>query len=134
MSAHKVQVIKDGPLEISGPFVYVDEDATEFEVKTETSLLCRCGHSKKPPFCDGSHSTALFEATTKFSTDYTITGRSIDDNGDKLVVRLMRGGPLYVSGDLIVLGSCGASWSGNRAKLCRCGLSSSKPFCDGSHK
>jgi len=44
-------------------------------------------------------------------------------------------GPLYVSGDLDIDGAeqdmPSVKW---RAALCRCGASSAKPFCDGSHK
>lgn len=37
----------------------VDEDQQEFETPRVVSL-CRCGHSKGKPFCDGSHSAAGF--------------------------------------------------------------------------
>jgi uncharacterized Fe-S cluster protein YjdI/CDGSH-type Zn-finger protein len=43
-------------------------------------------------------------------------------------------GPLLVRGDLRL--DCGPSGvlTETRAALCRCGLSSNKPFCDGSHE
>jgi uncharacterized Fe-S cluster protein YjdI len=44
-------------------------------------------------------------------------------------------GPLLVSGGVRVLDARGAVlYEGDRAALCRCGGSSKKPFCDGTHK
>ena len=52
------------------------------------------------------------------------------------VLRLRRNGPLVVEGDDVTV----VDWNGNPytpAKrpfaLCRCGGSSTKPFCDGTH-
>lgn len=49
MTEVKVLSIENGP-----NLVLVDGKA-----KVE---LCRCGHSKDKPFCDGSHRTAAFRA------------------------------------------------------------------------
>ena len=45
------------------------------------------------------------------------------------------GGPLKVEGDFQLLDSEGKTLEhkGEAAYLCRCGQSSNKPFCDGSH-
>jgi uncharacterized Fe-S cluster protein YjdI len=44
-------------------------------------------------------------------------------------------GPLLVSGGVRVLDGKGAVlYEGDKAALCRCGGSSNKPFCDGTHK
>jgi len=44
-------------------------------------------------------------------------------------------GPLLVSGGVRVLASDGSLlYEGEKAALCRCGGSSNKPFCDGTHK
>jgi CDGSH-type Zn-finger protein len=45
-------------------------------------------------------------------------------------------GPILVRGDFEIVGSAGTSVDRGRRTiaLCRCGLSSVKPFCDGSHK
>jgi uncharacterized Fe-S cluster protein YjdI len=44
-------------------------------------------------------------------------------------------GPLLVSGGVRILDAEGAVlYEGERAALCRCGGSSNKPFCDGTHK
>jgi uncharacterized Fe-S cluster protein YjdI len=45
------------------------------------------------------------------------------------------GGPLLVRGGVRILGADGnVLYEGDRAALCRCGGSSNKPFCDGTHK
>ncbi len=43
-------------------------------------------------------------------------------------------GPLWVRGGIPVIGADGQPYEvRNRVTLCRCGASSNKPFCDGSH-
>jgi CDGSH-type Zn-finger protein len=43
-------------------------------------------------------------------------------------------GPLWVRGGIPVVGADGVTYEvRNRQALCRCGASSNKPFCDGSH-
>jgi hypothetical protein len=52
-----------------------------------------------------------------------------------LEARPMRNGPLLLRGDVRVLDDDGnLLYEGERAALCRCGGSSNKPFCDGTHK
>jgi len=44
-------------------------------------------------------------------------------------------GPLLVTGGVRILDADGAVlYEGERAAFCRCGGSSNKPFCDGTHK
>jgi CDGSH-type Zn-finger protein len=39
-----------------------------------------------------------------------------------------------ISGNLTLTSAAGLpTWSGTRVALCRCGESSNKPFCDGTH-
>jgi CDGSH-type Zn-finger protein len=43
-------------------------------------------------------------------------------------------GPLWIRGGIPVVGAAGQAYEvRNRVTLCRCGASSNKPFCDGSH-
>jgi|ERR1017187_128900 CDGSH-type Zn-finger protein len=43
-------------------------------------------------------------------------------------------GPIWVRGEIPVVGADGVTYEvRNRVALCRCGASSNKPFCDGSH-
>jgi CDGSH-type Zn-finger protein len=53
----------------------------------------------------------------------------IDDPGRKI------SGPIWVRGGIPVIGSNGEPYEvRNRMTLCRCGGSSNKPFCDGTHE
>jgi CDGSH-type Zn-finger protein len=61
MSDVKIQVMKDGPLLISGKVSLTGVDGAQVELQQEPVALCRCGHSAKKPFCDGSHKKANFK-------------------------------------------------------------------------
>ena len=41
-----------GPYIIKGEFKIITKDGKE-NILTGTNALCRCGHSKNKPFCDG---------------------------------------------------------------------------------
>jgi hypothetical protein len=51
----------NGPLYISGPVRILDANGAVIREDTRVAL-CRCGHSRNKPFCDGSHETAGFQA------------------------------------------------------------------------
>ena len=57
----KMQIKKNGSIRVTGEVDFVDADGKVLETKTDFSL-CRCGHSKEKPFCDGSHRDAGFLA------------------------------------------------------------------------
>jgi CDGSH-type Zn-finger protein len=54
-----VAAIADGPLWARGGVQVVAADGTPYEVRNRQTL-CRCGHSRNKPFCDGSHNDAGF--------------------------------------------------------------------------
>jgi CDGSH-type Zn-finger protein len=56
-----MRVKPNGSIRVTGTVDFVDADGNLIESKTDFSL-CRCGHSKEKPFCDGSHKAAGFEA------------------------------------------------------------------------
>jgi CDGSH-type Zn-finger protein len=72
----KITVSKDGPFIVSGGVPLIQEEicndeegycrtwreAKKFPVQ-EQYALCRCGHSRNKPFCDGTHATIHFEGT-----------------------------------------------------------------------
>jgi CDGSH-type Zn-finger protein len=51
---------RDGPLVVRGPVRLVDATGAEIPVRRSTIALCRCGHSRIKPFCDGTHKAAGF--------------------------------------------------------------------------
>ncbi len=56
-----MRVKPNGSVRVTGTVDFVDADGNVIETKTDFSL-CRCGHSKEKPYCDGSHREAGFQA------------------------------------------------------------------------
>ncbi len=52
-------IMRNGPILAEGSLTVVKPDGTTQEIKSITSF-CRCGLSKKQPFCDGTHNKAGF--------------------------------------------------------------------------
>ena len=214
-----IEVTKNGPYRVHGaPPLHVQritpnntghswtyDQGQAFEAKDGTTL-CRCGHSKNKPYCDGSHlragvdltETATFEpmleqrqTTEMDGPQYSLTDNELYcaygrfcDNGDRFWNEVMEpgekhaelaiymahhcpsgrllvwdrsartpvetaepaslslledpalgvSGPLMLRGGVRVQSANGESYEiRNRQTLCRCGASSNKPFCDGSH-
>lgn len=178
-------------------------DRRDFPSKDKMAL-CRCGHSKNAPFCDGSHVKAGEDLTEAASFEPLLHGsEEIDgpvqllsdnekycafarfcDNGQRIwnevqlagkeheQLTLFMGhscpggrlivwdretvqpietpepptlnliedpeqgcsGPIMVRGGVAVVSASGKGYEiRNRQALCRCGKSSNKPFCDGTH-
>jgi CDGSH-type Zn-finger protein len=57
----KMHFKKNGSIRVTGTVDFVDAEGNVIESKSDFSL-CRCGHSKEKPFCDGSHREAGFVA------------------------------------------------------------------------
>lgn len=58
----RITPYRNGPYLVRGPFLIVDQDGTEIEVKRRVVALCRCGRSQSRPFCDGTHKAIGFQA------------------------------------------------------------------------
>lgn len=56
-----IKSVPNGPLLLSGNFAIVAGSGRSAWRGTQAAL-CRCGHSKNKPFCDGSHKDAGFKA------------------------------------------------------------------------
>jgi uncharacterized Fe-S cluster protein YjdI len=62
-------------------------------------------------------------------------GGAAPEQRARLDVRASANGPLLISGGVRLLDADGnVLYEGEKAALCRCGGSSNKPFCDGTHK
>ena len=93
--------------------------------------LCRCGASKHKPFCDGSHNEVKFVASGE-----PATGKAdmLAVRNGPLAIDPQADGPLQVRGNMEIISGTGRVVARmESAKLCRCGGSSNKPFCDGTH-
>ena len=71
MASTRVSVFNNGSIRIEGDFEIVDQEGRPFGLAGRTRVsLCRCGHSKTKPFCDGTHKTIGFQsAITAFDLE-----------------------------------------------------------------
>ncbi len=57
-----ITVRQNGPLLVDGDDVkVVDWNGQEYQIPKRPFVLCRCGHSSKKPFCDGTHRAIGFQ-------------------------------------------------------------------------
>jgi CDGSH-type Zn-finger protein/uncharacterized Fe-S cluster protein YjdI len=97
------------------------------------ATLCRCGASKNKPFCDSSHHAINFTATGE---PETIDAKSamLEVRNGPLAIDPQTDGPYAVRGNMEFMSGTGRVVARMQsAKLCRCGGSNTKPFCDGTH-
>jgi CDGSH-type Zn-finger protein len=122
----------------SGAITYQRHDGGSGEAAPEVNVvrirgatLCRCGKSKNKPFCDNSHREAGFVATGE---PETIPSEPLEQRGGQLRVDPLHNGPLQVTGNLEICAGTGRTVSRvENCRLCRCGGSKTKPFCDNTH-
>ncbi len=63
----KLTINNNGSIKIEGDFEIVDGSDNAYGLQGRTVVsLCRCGHSKNKPFCDGSHKGNLEHEATAF--------------------------------------------------------------------
>ena len=66
MTTIKITPTDNGPYLIEGPASVIGADGNEYDLTEQTTIvLCRCGGSGTKPFCDGTHETLKFEATSR---------------------------------------------------------------------
>lgn len=120
-----VRVLENGPLAFHGNLTI--GDATQ----AIRATLCRCGASKSKPYCDGSHADADFRATGEPPSGDTT---ALAERGGPIQITPFPNGPLGVKGNVEIIAGTGHIVQRTRnTALCRCGASSNKPFCDGTH-
>jgi CDGSH-type Zn-finger protein len=66
-----IRMRDNGPFVIEGSFTLNDAEGNSFSLSTDKPAiaLCRCGHSKNKPFCDGSHKGCNFESAERAPTE-----------------------------------------------------------------
>ncbi len=115
----------------AGPYAFRGELLIDGVPTTYRATLCRCGASRNKPFCDGSHHDIRFDATGEPPTGKT---DALARRNGPLSIDPQTDGPLIVRGNLEITSGTGRVVARAEAtRLCRCGASGNKPFCDNSH-
>ncbi|WP_026166609.1 CDGSH iron-sulfur domain-containing protein [Gracilimonas tropica] len=128
-----ITIQKDGPLYIHGEVAIRDLDGNVV-LKDTRVAMCRCGKSKNKPLCDNSHIEANFKADTSYNVERLRT-EPVKGKGGELSVTLYENAPFLVEGNYDLVGEeTGRETCSKKMSYCRCGGSSTKPFCDGTHK
>ena len=115
----------------NGPYAFHATLTIAGKADGKRRTLCRCGASRSKPYCDSSHK----------AIDFLATGEPESNDSDALAMRSglldvapLSNGPLEVKGAIELVSGTGRTIDRKtHAFLCRCGGSTSKPFCDGSH-
>ena len=122
-----LRIRENGPLALEAPILI---RGAPFD--TSRATLCRCGQSKRKPFCDGSHVEAGFTATGEPAAK---SSEPLEARDGPVAVEPQPNGPLKLTGNLEIVSGTGRTVNRvTRTFLCRCGQSKNKPYCDGSHK
>jgi CDGSH-type Zn-finger protein/uncharacterized Fe-S cluster protein YjdI len=116
----------------AGPYAVRADLRLPGEAIAFRATLCRCGASKNKPYCDGSHHDVGFAASGEPATTQS---EMLAIRNGPLVIEPETDGPLQVRGNLELISGTGRVIARVvRARLCRCGASATKPFCDSSHE
>lgn len=125
-----VRMRECGPLAFHGSLRIVSPSGVSSEELRAT--LCRCGQSKSKPYCDQSHIEAGFRASGEAVTRLS---QELNERDGPLEVTPLKDGPLDIRGPAEICTGTGRTVDRTvSVRLCRCGKSDDKPFCDGSHR
>lgn len=122
-----IAIREHGPYAVRAA-ISIDGGPTQFR-----ATLCRCGASKNKPYCDGSHHEVGFDASGEPATTPRTDMLAVRDG--VLAIDPELDGPLAVRGNLEITSGTGRLVARvESARLCRCGGSATKPFCDNTHQ
>lgn len=126
-----ISIRKNGPLICSGEITILSAEG-DILLQDNEAWLCRCGQSKKMPFCDGSHKQAGFSHDSPIED---VRAETLEGESGALTITVKANAMLSFKGPVTIQTEGGESSSQRtRGALCRCGASQNKPFCDASHK
>jgi CDGSH-type Zn-finger protein/uncharacterized Fe-S cluster protein YjdI len=124
-AVNQLRIRENGPYAVHAPLAIAGQD------DGYRATLCRCGQSNNKPWCDGTHVSAGFSATGEPPSG-AVEALAVRDG--PLAVTPLANGPLKVEGNLEICAGTGRTVARiTEARLCRCGQSRNKPFCDLSH-
>lgn len=122
---NSITVEADGPLRLHADFYLNGKKSEEFR-----ATLCRCGASKNKPYCDNAHKDIGFSDAGQCQAG----NLEIEPGKGSLMITTLPDGPLLIEGPCEIHDADGKiAHRSEKAALCRCGNSSNKPYCDGSH-
>lgn len=120
-----IRVRENGPYAVNAA---LDLDG---EPSSMRATLCRCGLSRHKPFCDNSHRKGEFTASGEPAT---VDCEPLAERGGTLKITPVANGPLRVQGNVEICAGTGRMVVRTQStRLCRCGGSANKPFCDNTH-
>jgi CDGSH-type Zn-finger protein/uncharacterized Fe-S cluster protein YjdI len=124
-AVNQLRIRENGPYAVHAPLTIAGQD------DGLRATLCRCGQSRNKPWCDGSHVAAGFTASGEPAS---ASVEALPQRDGPLTITSLRNGPLHVAGPLEICAGTGRTVHRcTEVKLCRCGQSRNKPFCDLSH-
>ena len=130
--ANTVLVSRNGPTYLRGDIELLDERG-EVRLRDTRVALCRCGLSRNKPLCDNAHLEAGFREPGAVTAEDRVEDPGAE--GTRLRVSPHENGPLELTGPFAISSADRKTMlAGTRTKLCRCGQSEARPFCDGTHK
>lgn len=125
-------VSRHGPLMLRGE-IEVRDEAGDVILRDTRVALCRCGQSLTKPLCDNSHAAAGFREPGAIADPERVEDPGAPDGVLRVIPHEL--GSLVLEGPFAMRSADGKTMlAGTRTKLCRCGHSGTKPFCDGTHK
>jgi CDGSH-type Zn-finger protein len=128
-AANVCRVSRNGPYLIGGDVAVMWADGVVRAGPQQ--VLCRCGLSGHKPFCDGTHTKVGFEDPGLLPASAALGG---PPQPGRITITPKFNGPLECNGPLTVIGMDDRTATASKTKLCRCGGSQTKPYCDGTHK
>jgi CDGSH-type Zn-finger protein/uncharacterized Fe-S cluster protein YjdI len=126
-AVNTLRLRENGPLALEAPMRIAGAQGDSVR-----ATLCRCGASRRKPYCDGSHTEAGFAASGEAEARVS---QPLEARDGVVEVLPQKDGPLKLAGNLEIVSGTGKTLNRvTQAFLCRCGQSKTKPYCDGSHK